>query len=148
MGISIGVMALVIGCFNCAFIVPDLIFAYEGSLCVLSPVEGFSFNLSVWLQVDAYTRIGIVVLLFIVAIISCISLEKGAKMGICALCIIMLYSIFALAWTIVGSVMFWGKLNPSGVCFGRVRAYMYALLIISYIGTCCNCLYSLGSGRR
>lgn len=144
-GISIGVLAIVMGCFNLCFIIPDLIYAYEGSLCVISPVEGFSFQLRTWLEVDAYTRIALVVLLLIVAIVACVSLEKGMMLGGCVIVIIILYSIFTLAWTIVGSVMFWGKLLPQGKCYGGVKSYMYALLIISYIGICCNCLYSTKS---
>lgn len=111
-------------------------------------VDGFSFNLSTWLQVDAYMRIAIVALLLIAAIVSCISLESGLKVMICFLVVMVLYSLFALAWAIVGSVLFWGKLNPTGVCQGGVQAYMYALLIITYIGACCNCLYSLNSGKQ
>lgn len=72
-GLSFGILALVVGCFNLAFIIPNLIYAYQGSACVTTIPEGFSFPLSTWLQVDAYTRIGIVGLFLIVALVSCIS---------------------------------------------------------------------------
>lgn len=145
MGLSFGIMALVIGCFNLAFIIPSLIYSYQGSSCVTTMAEGFSFPLSTWLQVDAYTRVGIVALFLLVAIVSCISTASGVKLAILSVCLLMIYSLFSLAWTIVGSVLFWGKLNPAGVCSGGVQSYMYALLIITYVGTCCNCLYSLKS---
>jgi hypothetical protein len=60
----------------------------------------------------------------------------------------LVYSFFSLIWTIVGSVLFWGRLNPTGICTGPVRDYMYALLIITYIAGCCNCLFSLNSGKK
>lgn len=69
-------------------------------------------------------------------------------MMLCFLCMMILYSLFALIWTIVGSVLFWGKLNPTGICQGGVQSYMYALLILTYIASCCNCLYSLNSGNQ
>jgi hypothetical protein len=100
------------------------------------------------LQVDAYLRIGIVVLLLIAAISACISTDAGAVCTVCVLCVIIFYSIFALAWTIVGSVMFWGKLNSDVVCTGGVRSYMYALLIISYASICCMCFHNLSSNKN
>jgi hypothetical protein len=60
----------------------------------------------------------------------------------------ILYSLFALAWIIVGSVLFWGKINPTGVCTGGVHDYMFALLILSYITICCNCCVNLNQGKK
>jgi hypothetical protein len=145
MGLSFGILAAVVGCFNLAFIIPDLIYAYGGSTCVTTFPAGFSLTLSKWLEVDAYTRIGIVGLFFIVAVVSCISAESGVKLAIFAILALLLYSVFTVAWMIVGAIMFWGRLNPTGVCTGGVQAYMYALLIISFIGVCCNCLISSNS---
>ena len=119
------IMALVIGCFNAAFIVPDLIYASQGSTCVTTIPDGFSFTLGTWLEVDAYTRISIVALFLLVALASCCSESAAAKGLLIALCILVFYSLFAMSWTIVGSVMFWGKLNPAGVCTGPVQAYVY-----------------------
>lgn len=138
-------LAFVIGCFNLAFIVPDLVYAYQGSTCVTTLADGFSFTLATWLQVDGYARLSIVTLFILVAVASCVSESAAAKGFLLALCILVFYSLFAMAWAIVGSVMFWGKLNPAGVCSGGVQSYMYALLIITYVGTCCNCLYSAKS---
>ncbi len=145
LGLTIGAIAIILGIFNLSFIVPSLVYAYEGTTCVNTLVDGISFTLSTWLQVDAYMRIGVVGILLIAAIASCISLNLGVKMFVCVICLILFYSLFQLAWMIVGSVLFWGKLNPIGVCSGGVQAYMYALLIISYIAICCNCLYSFKS---
>jgi hypothetical protein len=73
----------------------------------------------------------------LVVLCVCISTDAGLFCSASALFIIGLYGIFAMIWTIVGSVLFWGKLNPTGICMGGVHDYMYALLILSLIGTCC-----------
>lgn len=106
--------------------------------------EGFTFDLSVWLQVDAYMRIGIAVLMIFVAIAMYNSMFAGASCGIIVLMIVIMYGLFFFAWTIVGSVMFWGDLNPSGVCYGPVQAYVFALLIITYVSIFCNCCLNCG----
>lgn len=53
------VYAMCFTCLNLIFIIPDLIYAYGKSECVTFQPEGISFNLSVWLLVDGYLRIGI-----------------------------------------------------------------------------------------
>ena len=119
-GMAVGTIILVIAffflCFNVAFIVPDLIYAYEDSICVLHPVEGISFNLKTWLEVDAYIRIGFVAVLFISAIVTCVSISAGGIAVLCSTILLLLYGLFSLAWSIVGAVLFWGKLKPLGVC--------------------------------
>lgn len=149
LGAMIAGISICFGIFNLAFIVPNLIYAYEGTECVtFVPDEGISFNLATWLEVDAYMRISIVSLLLIVAIVSCMSLEAGAGMLLCSFCIILIYSLFQVAWLIVGSVLFWGQLNPTGICYGPVQTYLYALLIISYISLCCNCALGFKSKNQ
>ena len=56
----------------------------------------------------------------------------------------VLYTLFLIAWLIVGSIMFFGKLNPQGVCTGGVQVYMYVFLILNYIGACCNLMGGKG----
>lgn len=148
MGMAFGIMVLIFGIINLAFIIPDLIYAYQDSACVLTYVDGFSFNLKTWLQVDGYTRLGMIVLLLIVAVVSCISVDAGARLGICVVVTMILYSLFAFAWIIVGSVLFWNKLNPQGICRNGVHDYMYALLIISYVAIFLTCLSNIGLGKK
>ena len=33
---------------------------------------------------------------------------------------------FSLAWNIVGSILFWCKLNPTGIYYGTVHDYVFA----------------------
>lgn len=53
MGMSMGGMFGILFCIftfaNLGFIVASLIYAYQGSICVLTMVDGFAFNLKTWL---------------------------------------------------------------------------------------------------
>lgn len=146
-GASLFVLALIFACVNIGFIIPDLIYANEGSECVTSPVDGFSFNLGTWLKVDAYTRIVFTVFLLVAGILSCMSFEVGFCCSLLGIIFWLLYSLFLFAWSIVGAIMFWGKLNPAGKCSGGVQAFMHATLIITFVFACCNALSGGSSGR-
>lgn len=130
--------------FNLAFIIPNLIYANKDESCVTTYVDGFSFNLSTWLKVDAALRIVMCVSFFVVGVMTCIKLAIGYILLCLVLVFLVLYTIFQFTWLIAGSVLFWGKLNPLGVCTGGVQAYMFANLIINLLGGCGNC-YSIFS---
>ena len=53
----------------------------------------------------------------------------------------MICSYFTIAWTIVGSIMFWGQMNQS-LCSSAVNNYLTASLIIKFI----SILIDLSSG--
>lgn len=105
--------------------------------------EGFPFNLSSWLQIDAYTRIGVIVLLLIVGIFACCNLFLGIVLLGIAICLIIVYTLFSIAWTVIGAIMFWGRLNPAGACHGGVQIYLWIFLILSFVGVCFNCISGL-----
>ncbi len=86
-------------------------------------------------------------LLLLAAIVSCISFKAGVGLTVCVIILTILYSLFALAWLIVGAILFWGEVNPTGVCTGGVHDYMYALLIISFVGIGLNGCLNMGQGR-
>lgn len=130
--------------FNSAFIIPDLIFAGQDTKCVTTPVNGFAFPLRTWLRVDAYARLIMSLLIMVYAILACTSFKRAMHLQPCAIAAIIIYSLFLLAWLIVGAIMFWGKLDPSGACEGGVRTYMYVFLILGFIGVCCNVCGSRG----
>ena len=127
----------VILCINLPFIVCDLVFAGRDNTCVTTTGTSISFDLAVWLQVDGYCRLAITCLFLLTAISACINVETGTKLFACTMCCVILYSFFNLAWLIVGSVLFWGDLNDKGLCNNtEVQGYMYAVLILGYIGAC------------
>ena len=63
-------------------------------------------------------------------------------MFICTLIVIVLYSLFNLGWLIAGAVMFWGNLNDTGLCDSQLTGYMFAVLILGFLGVCGNCFTS------
>ena len=66
-----------------------------------------------------------------------------AVLGI-AMCTLILGSLFSFAWLIVGAIMFWGHLDKTDRCDDGLSAYMYVLLILSFVSIICNC----SNGRK
>lgn len=131
---------------NAAFIIPDLIYANQNSECVTREVDGIAFPLKTWLMVDAYTRIAMSAIILIFAILACVSFKNVVHLIPCVFLLILIYSLFLLAWLIVGSIMFFGKLNPQGACTGGVQTYMYVFLILNYVALCCNAFCGKAGG--
>ena len=44
-----------------------------------------------------------------------------------------MFIAWRLAWLIVGSVLFWRHIRPSGLCGGAINGYMWANLIIGFV---------------
>lgn len=128
-------MALIL--FNLGFVIADLYFAYEDSPCVLAEASGL-FPLKRWLEVDAYTRIAVIVLSLIMLIL--VAFKKAFSFLPFAICLMFLYGIFSTIWIIIGAVLFWGKLSPQNVCEGPVNTYMYVLLIFSLFLSLSGCV--------
>lgn len=125
------------------FIVVDLyIDSYNDSLCLKEPVDGFSFTLRTWLLVDAFCRLAILVIFFLLFIFSCCGEGLFRCWLIISLVFGCLLGFFFLAWLIIGAVMFWGTLNDLGTCDGFVSGYMWATLIINFVLIGVNCLQS------
>ena len=127
----------VIACLNTPFIVCDFVFAQRGN-CVDDEVDGFSFTLGTWLEVEGSCRVAICSLFLLCAICACFNLDTAIKMLVFTFCVLIIYSLFSLAWLIVGAVLFWGNLDKEDTCDGQVTGYMYALLILGFIGVCAN----------
>ena len=127
----------VILCVNLPFIVCDLVFAGRNNACVTTMGTNIGLTIGTWLQVDGYCKVAIVALFFLVALAGCCNPDTAIKMFACTLCFILIYSLFNFAWLIVGAVLFWGDINEKGLCGGtEVQGYMYAVLILGFIGVC------------
>ncbi len=111
------------------FIICDLYFAYNNISCQHDP-NPIGFSLSTWLAVSGWSMVGFLGLFLLLLI--CLGCKpKGA------IPVVVLqygYSLFAFAWLIVGCVMFWRYLDPSGNCNHDVSNYMWARLIIGLVG--------------
>ena len=125
----------VFGCVLCLLIVIlfpftfcDLYYAFNSISCQNDPT-GIGFTLATWLQVFGFYIIGIVVF---ITICNLLSFKYECFVIIIA---IMQYasSLFSFAWIIVGCVMFWKYLEPSGNCSSDISNYMWTRLIIGLI---------------
>ena len=100
-----------------------------------------SFNLQTWLLVDGYLMLALCAYLLLAAIGSAISEGCGACLLVVYMVFSVLYGLFRMAWLIIGAVMFWGYLQPNNMCSGPLNSYMWALLIINFVGVglqCCS----------
>ncbi len=110
-------------------IICDLYFAYNSISCQhnLTPI---GINLSTWLQVSVFYWFGYVVSAFILGILTpkykFIKQIRELKLR--------LTLWFYFVWNIIGCIMYWKYLQPSGTCDSDVSSYIVARLI-SYIIT-------------
>ena len=110
-----------------SFVIVDLYFAYNSNSCQSISNTGVGFTLGAWLQVDGYCMLVSVVISLLV---SKTPLKFATE---------TVFRLFFLAWTIVGAVMFWHYLGPSGACGKSLSDYMWARLIIGLFGAAASC---------
>lgn len=91
------------------------------------------FNLRTWLIVDAFACISFLGILLILAFISCLSIDKPNYLTAYTI-VTTIFGIFRIIWLIIGAVMFWGELYPKRACSTGFANYMWANLIIGFIG--------------
>ena len=139
-------------CFICTafigslpFIVCDLYFGYEQNFCTLIPANDVGINLTLrtWLLVSGYLALSMMLLLFLL-IIKVIANVESAHLLIWYYLLYELVSLFNFCWIIVGAVMFWGYLYPKNLCNDSVGVYMYARLVLGFIGI----VFGIISNRR
>lgn len=111
------------------FIVCDLYFSYNSISCQYNPTP-IGFDLSTWLKVSGFSVLGYIGYAIILLILSI----KYEWIKILISVTKYLVALFFLAWLIVGSVMFWKYLEPSGTCNSDISNYMWARLIICLLG--------------
>jgi hypothetical protein len=112
--------------------IADLYYAYTDESCVHQSAGKLHVNLFTFLAVDGILG-GVVIIgfsLFTCSMRADFSLEIWK--GYCVLSIITLISLFTLAWTIVGSIIFWSLIDNEE-CSKEVYNYVFALLIIKYV---------------
>ena len=124
---------LVIAIFCLPLVICDLYFAYNDISCQYDS-NPLGITLSTWLKTSGFAVTGYLVL-FLVLVPYSLNNEC-----IKALLNIIKYSFsgFLLAWIIVGSVIFWKYLEPTGTCNKAISDYMWARLIIGLVGIYIN----------
>lgn len=112
--------------------IASLYYAYTDDSCVHESAGQLEVNLFTYLAVDGIVGgAGIIIL----STLSC-SLGPDVYVNMikscCGAFIVIIASLFQLAWTIVGSVIFW-KLIDNKICDKGIYNYVFALLIIKYV---------------
>ena len=114
------------------FIICDLYFAFNSISCqhVETPI---GITLTTWLLTAGFSLVGLIVTFALgLGVIACCGCDKDSM--ILFVPIQWAFSLFSFAWLIVGCVLFWRYLDPSGDCARDVSDYMWARLIIGLIG--------------
>ncbi len=124
---------LVIIIFCLPLVICDLYFAYNDISCQhdSNPV---GLTLSTWLQTSGFVVTGYLALFLIMLPFS---LKNDCAKFLLKVCNYV-FSGFILSWLIVGSIIFWKYLEPTGTCNKNISNYMWARLIIGLVGIYLN----------
>ncbi len=120
---------LVMAIFCLPLVICDLYFAYNDISCQYysNPV---GITLATWLKTSGFAVTSYLILFLILVPHS---LNNECNKLLLNL-VKYIFSGFLLAWIIVGSVIFWKYLEPSGNCNKNISDYMWARLIIGLVG--------------
>lgn len=120
------------------FIAASLYYAYHDTSCSGIPgdfwgfTNGINFNLYKWLQIDSYIALGFVVIFLLLGGLAWCLMGRPCVYGFWE-GLHVLFFIWRLVWLIVGAVLFWNDVNPSGLCSTTFANYMKAMLIIGFV---------------
>jgi hypothetical protein len=142
-------LGMMMGCGACCllvfwlpWIVLDLVFANGDSKCLTQEITEYSISLDLatWLTVQAGIMIFLAGIIYVAGIVACFT-PAGAFLGGCGVCLLTMYPLFSMPWTLVGAVMFWGELDKAGTCDQPLTIFMYINLILgcfSILSCCCR----------
>ena len=117
--------------------VADLYYAYTDETCVHKSAGKLNVNLFTYLAVDGILGgVGIIGLSLYICLMGENTSSEYCK-GCCMLSMLTLCGLFTLAWTIVGSIIFWSLIDNEE-CSKGVYNYVFALLIIRYVSILVN----------
>lgn len=135
------------------FLVCDLYYAYRDTSCVYIRSTSFGFlpfgirfSLRVWLQVDGYLILAFILIFLIIGALAWGIPGVQCFYGVWEWTHIF-FIIWRTTWLIVGSVIFWKNINPTGACQRNVKHYMFAVLIIGYVWLCVEIFLAFGYPR-
>ncbi len=128
-----------------AFIVCDIYYGLNDKSCVSQDVERISINLKTFLLVRGFIILGYIANLILS---SCLVTTSTIELcGCFQITLLIMVSIFLLAWNIVGAVLFWGYLDKSK-CDNPVYNYTFASLIIVFVGSFFNNSSAMKQNKR
>lgn len=110
-----------------SFIIANLAYIGSNSPCILALYPNQPFTLQTWLIVDTIKS---ALLLLIFCILGCRFLSNQ---NIC-FALFLTYTLFATLWFILGSIIFWDKLQYyRASCSSGISTYMFFNLIFTLI---------------
>lgn len=73
-------------------------------------------TLKTWLLVDALTKIGMIAIVLIIALIGGFQMQTAMKLYSYWIFMCIFYGMFNVSWLVFGAVLFWGNLDKQGIC--------------------------------
>ena len=130
-------------CITCSFIlsillsisplvIADLYYAYTDHSCVYKQVDNLSINLFIYLAVCGI--FGGIVICFSLLLMLCFKLEHTLTIMKSPTwkALSIFGSLFGIAWTIIGSILFWELINTQE-CDNSLLHYVFVQIIIKFI---------------
>lgn len=84
-------------------------------------------------MVDAFVCICLLIIILALSVMACITLDNPHYLTAYTI-VTTIFGAFRIIWFIIGAVMFWGDLCPKNLCSLGFARYMWANLIIGFIG--------------
>jgi hypothetical protein len=128
-------MLFIISIFTIPFVICDFYFAYNDDSCINEKAGQLAVNLFTYLVVDGiFGAIGLIVWLQVI----CTSdFTRNNNVSLVNLITVFLLtfvgSLFGIAWTITGAIIFWDLIDNE-LCDKGIYNYMFALIIIKLVG--------------
>lgn len=110
------------------FIISSLYYLVNDTSCLHEPVKHIAVNLYIYLKVDVIECVLSTCLL----ILNLCSMYKNNYVFMISKLLFELCYLFEIAWTIVGSVIFWRYMDTSK-CDDGIYTYMFVLFIMNYV---------------
>lgn len=127
--------------------ISSLYFAYTDNSCVHENAGQLEVNLFTYLAVDGIIGGAVIILL---SVLICYNGTEGyvnLMSGCLSIFISYTSILFQIAWTIIGSVIFW-KLIDNKTCDKGIYNYVFTLLIIKIVSLITNILYSRNNKKE
>jgi hypothetical protein len=117
------------------FVVCDFYYAYRDNSCVHEPAGKLDVNLFTYLVVDGIFGAIVAVVWFLLICTTNFTGQDELNLGnwIGATLITGIGTIFGIAWTITGAIIFWSLID-NDLCDKGIYNYVFAQLIIKLIG--------------
>jgi hypothetical protein len=114
-------------------IVCDIYFGFTDNSCVNEIPNGMYFTMNFYLLGSGFS--GLACLLILIYTNYSLTTYNNEITLVYLKCIGLIVFIFNLIWNIIGAVTFWGYVYKRGHCDSKTSSYIYASLIIKFVGT-------------